>query len=656
MLLSIGMIVKNEEKYLRDCLNGLQPIFDELGDESELIICDTGSTDSTVEIAKEFTDKVLQIKWQDDFAYARNKTLERSRGKWYLVIDADEIFQDVKDIVDFVKSAENKNYLSASVSIVNVLKDLDESNWSVFQSIRLYKKTKDLRWTGKIHECLTSSELAANPTANLKHLDSKILHYGYYFETTAERDAKLERNRKPLLEIFEADPKNARTIYQLAQEYMLTGEYDEVMKYLHMGRNLFEKGTNLLFYHAFQHQIVKNSYAMGKHDDVIETSRDYFNTSIYVAANAQHVKHWEGLSLYALGRYDEAAEAFLSSFNYLEKFETDQTGREIWAILAEMPVTKKMALQNLASSNTLAGNFDDAKKWIEKLDDDNPVKKEDPFTVYANSFASKEPKKLCKIYDYATAYKPGTPEYDNAITVLEKHLANHKIKKEVAEKLSEYKDLGDGYIYLHQLRHNCTKEIYYPVAHALLDNFLSLDMSFHQRFGDVVYAAIKLGVNFESFLEKMHISDTSKFVTMLAITNDDIDDYLLEYLKKHPISNIKTMRIFSDVLLVLAKNAPGNEAEEHEVKKHLALFESHIRMRNSYFRLIYSSNIYKDEAVESLSERDVFIFYAARAFDSKDSGDIAGFAKNLRNALHIYPESKETITIIFEQLKKEYGS
>ncbi|MEG1165497.1 MAG: glycosyltransferase, partial [Oscillospiraceae bacterium] len=52
--LSIGMIVKNEEKYLRSCLTALMPLLKQV--DSELIIVDTGSTDSTLSIAKEFTD------------------------------------------------------------------------------------------------------------------------------------------------------------------------------------------------------------------------------------------------------------------------------------------------------------------------------------------------------------------------------------------------------------------------------------------------------------------------------------------------------------------------------------------------------------------------------------------------------------------------
>ncbi len=53
MLLSIGMIVRDEEKNLRSCLNGLKPILEQV--DSELIIADTGSADATVNIAEEFT-------------------------------------------------------------------------------------------------------------------------------------------------------------------------------------------------------------------------------------------------------------------------------------------------------------------------------------------------------------------------------------------------------------------------------------------------------------------------------------------------------------------------------------------------------------------------------------------------------------------------
>ena len=108
IMLTIGMIVKNEEKVLRRCLTSLQPLMNEI--RCELIIADTGSTDSTVEIAKEFTSNVFHFEWIDDFAAARNSTLEKAKGKWFMFLDADEYLDDdISEILHFFKSPELYN-------------------------------------------------------------------------------------------------------------------------------------------------------------------------------------------------------------------------------------------------------------------------------------------------------------------------------------------------------------------------------------------------------------------------------------------------------------------------------------------------------------------------------------------------------------------
>ncbi|MER3328119.1 MAG: glycosyltransferase, partial [Candidatus Kapaibacterium sp.] len=83
-LITLSMIVKNEEKMLRGCLESAEKIVD------EIVIVDTGSTDRTIEIAKEFGAKVYQFDWINDFAAARNESLRHSNGKWVLYLDADE--------------------------------------------------------------------------------------------------------------------------------------------------------------------------------------------------------------------------------------------------------------------------------------------------------------------------------------------------------------------------------------------------------------------------------------------------------------------------------------------------------------------------------------------------------------------------------------
>ncbi|CEI83373.1 SPBc2 prophage-derived glycosyltransferase SunS [Oceanobacillus oncorhynchi] len=63
---SLCMIVKNEEEVMRQCLDSVKDLCE------EIIIVDTGSTDKTKEIAREYTDKVIDFKWIDDFSAARN--------------------------------------------------------------------------------------------------------------------------------------------------------------------------------------------------------------------------------------------------------------------------------------------------------------------------------------------------------------------------------------------------------------------------------------------------------------------------------------------------------------------------------------------------------------------------------------------------------
>lgn len=59
--LSACLIVKNEEEMLGKCLESLRRVIE------EIIVVDTGSTDSTKEIARQFTDKVYDFEWMNDF-------------------------------------------------------------------------------------------------------------------------------------------------------------------------------------------------------------------------------------------------------------------------------------------------------------------------------------------------------------------------------------------------------------------------------------------------------------------------------------------------------------------------------------------------------------------------------------------------------------
>lgn len=82
--LSLCMIAKDEEETIRPALESIAGIVD------EVIVVDTGSSDKTKEIVREFGGKVIEAEWQDDFSVARNLCLQEATGDYILCLDADE--------------------------------------------------------------------------------------------------------------------------------------------------------------------------------------------------------------------------------------------------------------------------------------------------------------------------------------------------------------------------------------------------------------------------------------------------------------------------------------------------------------------------------------------------------------------------------------
>lgn len=78
------MIVKNEEKNIKRCLDSIESIAD------EIIIVDTGSNDETLNICSSYNAKVINHKWNNDFSEARNVSLEYATKDYILFLDADE--------------------------------------------------------------------------------------------------------------------------------------------------------------------------------------------------------------------------------------------------------------------------------------------------------------------------------------------------------------------------------------------------------------------------------------------------------------------------------------------------------------------------------------------------------------------------------------
>jgi len=149
-LLTAALIVKNEENLLVGCLESIQPIVD------EIVVVDTGSTDQSKKIAKDYHARVIDFQWCQDFSAARNAALARSNGKWVLSIDADERIKPISRI-------KIRQLLSNSNEIAFKLLYYPKPNHTPYREYRLFRNDPRIRFSGVIHESIIPSLSAFEP-------------------------------------------------------------------------------------------------------------------------------------------------------------------------------------------------------------------------------------------------------------------------------------------------------------------------------------------------------------------------------------------------------------------------------------------------------------------------------------------------------------
>jgi glycosyltransferase involved in cell wall biosynthesis len=306
------MIVKNEEKYLRRCLEAISPILREV--PSELIIADTGSTDRTVEIAREFTDKVIHFEWCDDFGAARNSTLKKAKGAWYMYLDADEIVQDCTDLIRFFNTGEYLRYNSGVVT----LKSFNDESQIVKATIhltRLVKKQVDLKFINPIHERLN---ILKEPS---KQLDLIIDHYGYVTKNNEEFiKTKIERNLKIMFAEEQKKPDDCLNLYNICQAYMLDKNMEAALNYCEKGIK-FAKEQKLSFELLFYIRKAQIYFLLKDYQKLLVATEEYFSAKKVVWASDIEMYIYQARSYTFFNSTRDAIDAYKNFIKIYRGFE-----------------------------------------------------------------------------------------------------------------------------------------------------------------------------------------------------------------------------------------------------------------------------------------------------------------------------------------------
>ncbi|WP_139996969.1 glycosyltransferase [Paenibacillus paridis] len=251
--LSIVMIVRNEEKVLGRCLESIKNLVD------EIIVVDTGSKDTTKEIATSFGAKIYDYEWNDSFSDARNYALEQATSDWNLVLDSDEYLsnESADEIHNFIN---NNNNTIGRVKRIDKFKDKAGDSFAQTFISRLFPR--NLRYKGKIHEQIDSS------LPRVK-LSVEVQHDGYYNQSRSERNIPL------LLHEIKVAPQEAYYHYQIAKEYRGLEKHELSYHHLKQAYSYIDKTTSY-----YPNTIVDYIYAgmaSGELDEILQVINDENN-------------------------------------------------------------------------------------------------------------------------------------------------------------------------------------------------------------------------------------------------------------------------------------------------------------------------------------------------------------------------------------------
>lgn len=338
--LSLCMIVRNNETTIRPCLESIRPWVD------EMIVVDTGSTDSTPQICEELGAKLYHWPWRDDFSAARNQSLDHASGEWIFWMDSDDTISEdcgrkLRDLADGEHSPDVLGYV-IQVHCPGPESD-GPSDVTAVDHVKLIRNRPDLRFEHRIHEQILPAIRRAG--GNVAFTELFVVHSGS--DHSAEgRVRKLERDFKLLHLDLEERPDHPFVLFNLGMTHADAHQHVEAVQWLtrclevsqpveshvrktyallisslmqlsdfqhaaiacERGRSLFPDDKELLFRQAMLcHELGKLDEAVTLYREVLTPGTERHFASIDLGLAGYKARHNLALVYEGQGRYDLAA-------------------------------------------------------------------------------------------------------------------------------------------------------------------------------------------------------------------------------------------------------------------------------------------------------------------------------------------------------------
>ena len=567
MLLSIVMMVKNEEKYLDNTLSSLQNLMNHIN--SELIILDTGSNDNTVDIAKKYTDKVYFTKWNNNFSDMRNKSISYAKGDWILILDADEQIIKYDKLINFFNSNLYNEYNSASIEIKNIFSE-DEERFDVFSIARLFKNTKEFMYRGSIHEQPNYKIPLYNDILTVKH-------YGYLYEDEELRQKKNDRNLKILKDEIKKNPKDKYINYQLGKQYITSNNIADAAYYIEEAYRLYKKNgivpgyifSDLASIYVFFNKLEKCETFCTKY-----IKNDNKNIDMY---------YYLAKSQFLLGKYKECVKNYKRYLYLLDNYSITTQSNRIDCGLRTAYNMESVKLDIITSYFKLE-MYENVLKSIKELRCSNisPIY----YIIFYSMYKLNKINEILEIYNN----KNSDNDKNNIVNCIESLI--YDVRIEDREHLYEvFSNIGGSYGKLNKIRMG--------EKFSLLDYNELLKAENNDIYGDIIYYGIKNGFTIDDILDGVNSIKVESYLRRLIIYRKDCVLEMYKYIEDYVINlDINKLKIYSYLcnLLVQYGGLTG-----YKYKK---LFLIYISIRYDYIKSIYNKDLCDNELINLITDKD----------------------------------------------------
>jgi hypothetical protein len=340
-LISATLIVRNEEEYLGACLRSIAGVVD------EIIVVDTGSSDRTREIAAHHATRLIDFRWQDDFATARNHAIDHAMGEWILYVDADErVRQSDRQALEVA--------LAEPGLCACTVRFHPRTGFTAYPEYRLFRRDPRIRFRSAIHETILPDlqRIVAAGEGRIGFAPLTIDHLGY----DGDQSHKTERNLRLLEKQVREDPERIYLWWHLGCTYRDLGQMAEAEAAWWQGIGIARRrpahGPDIALCFV---EIAKLKALRG--EEVLALVRE-----------AQQLQpdnlllHWiEARVLVAAGRYAQATPIF----ERLAAIEPD-------TLLAEVAYDRRIlgtgALAEAGDCAFLLGRYQESEEWYRRAE------------------------------------------------------------------------------------------------------------------------------------------------------------------------------------------------------------------------------------------------------------------------------------------------